>query len=53
MTNVSKESWNYAKRRSNKDTINIKASSLSDITNESLVKTIEFKSGQFESFKTN
>ncbi|CAI6376495.1 unnamed protein product [Macrosiphum euphorbiae] len=47
----SKELWNCSKCKNIKDSVNPKTSSFSDTTIESLLESIEFMSGQFESFK--
>jgi len=46
-----KNLWNCSKCKNNKDSIKPKTSSFSDTTIESLVESVEFMSGQFESFK--
>jgi len=46
-----KELWNCSKCKNNKDSIKRKTSSFSDTIIESLVESVEFMSGQFESFK--
>lgn len=51
MKNESKELWNCSKCKNNKDLNKHKTSSFSDSTIESLVESVEFMSGQFESFK--
>ena len=51
MKSESKELWNCSKCKNIKDSINPKTSSFSDTTIESSVESIEFMSGQFESFK--